>query len=120
MNLRFKHAAHDLRRRGDGVVHVRGPSSIVMCQPNLVGAPVEYTDDPPTCLRCTAIREASRATRNGVTHAVRWYPTTTQAGLTRCVSPFQWSYAQPEAHQMNLTDQEVDCMACIATEATSA
>lgn len=126
MNLRFSHARFDLRRRGDDVVHVRGITSIVLCQPNLVGAPIAETDDPVTCLECSAIRDHARAVtrtaREDATHAARLLPLFGRAGRTQCGRSFAWALRQDgdEVNQMHRTYQEIDCMACIATEIANA
>jgi hypothetical protein len=131
MSIRFRYASHDLRCRSDGVVHARGAMSLVLCQPNLAGAPVDHTDDPVTCQECSAIRDFVRAVtlvvREDTTHEVRSLPTVGRAGLTRCRRPFAWQdarthngYAPYEVSQMRPTDHEVDCMACIAMKIANA
>lgn len=121
------------------MVHARGAMSLVLCQPNLAGAPVDHTDDPVTCQECSAIRDFVRTVtlvvREDATHEVRSLPTVGRAGLTRCRRPFAWQdartfawqdarthngYAPHEVSQMRPTDHEVDCMACIATEIANA
>lgn len=113
------------------MVHARGTTSIVLCQPNFAGAPVDHVDDPVTCQECTAIRDfvrtVTRTAREDATHKVLRLPTIGRAGLTRCQRPFAWrdawthdGHATHEVSQMRPTDHEVDCMACIATEIANA
>lgn len=127
MNIRFKWAQRDFRHKEKDEVHVRGVSSIVLCQPNLVGACFDHTNALVTCPECIAIRDGvqqvTRTTDSAMTHGTRSLPTRSRAGITWCSVPFAWrsllaqeSYALHEVKLMRPVDCEVNCMTCVVNK----